>query len=313
MNATDDAATAATVALSALRAWGLPRADVLGVSRSFNTVVHVAAGGRELALRIAPAVGLHAPGSDVAEHALLEHLAEQGVRVPRVRTTPDGAVSVHVDSPGGAVACMLLDWVPGADVPRPASPDDAADLGRLSATLHEAAPSSAHLPSGVLDGRHVLSFRIPDRLAEAGQHAATLVAAHAASQRALDALWARAAGTPRVLHGDLTPANVVRSSAGLVPIDFQDAFWGHPEQDVAITLVRLLRDDAADGADRRGAFRAGYESVRTWPLAPDLEPHLLAARSVQLADLGLTLRAPGLDEHLARHAGALTRYVELLG
>ncbi|WP_161784051.1 phosphotransferase enzyme family protein [Cellulomonas carbonis] len=298
---------------AALARWGLRGADVVGVRRSYNTVVHVEVGHRHLALRVAPRVGVHAPGSDEAERTLLDHLAAAGAAVPRVHPTIDGAASTTVDGPHGRVTCMLLDWVPGSEVPRPATPGDAADLGRLSATLHDAAPTAPGPPSGVLDGRRVLTFHVPDRLGEAGDHAPLLLAARASAQRALDDLWSSAPEPPRLLHGDLTPANVVRSGDRLVPIDFQDALRGHPEQDVAITLVRLARDDAADGGERCAAFRAGYEAVRPWPLTPDVAPHLAAARSVQLANLGLVLRNPGLAEHLDLHARALRPYVERSG
>ncbi|MDT0167303.1 phosphotransferase [Actinotalea sp. AC32] len=298
---------------AALARWGLSGADVIGVSRSYNTVVHVEVARRHLALRVSPRVGVHGPGSAEAERALLDHLAAAGVAVPRVHPTSDGAASATVDAPQGSVTCMLLDWVPGSEVPRPATPGDAADLGRLSATLHDAAPTAPRPPSGVLDGRRVLTFHVPDRLAEAGDHARLLLAARASAQRALDDLWSSATEPPRLLHGDLTPANAVRSGDRLVPIDFQDALRGHPEQDVAITLVRLARDDDADGGARCAAFRAGYEAVRPWPLTPDVAPHLAAVRSLQLANLGLALRNPGLAEHLELHARALRPYVERSG
>ena len=298
---------------AALRAWGLEHAQVLSARQSFNLVAHVRVGEQELGLRLAPAVHVYPHGSAEAERSLLEHLAAVGCRVPRVHAAPDGSSSVVVDLPHGPRACMLLDWVPGEDVRRPVSDGDATDLGRLSATLHRCAPEADLPPAGTLDGRRVLTFRVPDRIDEAGTQAPLLRAAHAAAQQGLDEVWRSVRGPAPLLHGDLTPANLVRSPEGtLVPIDFQDVLWGHPAVDVAITLVRIARDDVADGGARCEAFRAGYEAVRTWPLEPAWEPHLRAARSVNLANLALTMRAPGFEDNLEMHLRALRPYVEAL-
>lgn len=107
-----------------------------------------------------------------------------------------------------------------------------------------------------------------------------------------------------MLHGDLTLNNVVRGRARIAVVDFQDITWGHDEQDVAVSLFGIARDDHAGELAR--AFRHGYESLRTWP---DLDEGLLAnlwlARRLQMVNLALTMRRPGLDEYVERHAAAL--------
>jgi len=48
----------------------------------------------------------------------------------------------------------------------------------------------------------------------------------ARAQSAVDSLWRSPPHPPRLVHGDLTPANVIASPpSGLVPIDFQDTTW----------------------------------------------------------------------------------------
>ncbi len=54
-------------------------------------------------------------------------------------------------------------------------------------------------------------------------------------QETLDELWAAPPHDPHLLHGDLGWNNVLRTSAGLVPLDFQDLRWGFAAQDLAIS------------------------------------------------------------------------------
>lgn len=323
-------------ARAALAAYGLADARVTEISTSFNTVCRVEAPGGPFVLRIGPHRTVHRPGAAAAERAFLEDLTAQGARVPRVVPTDDGAASVTVEVPAlpGARACMLLQWVPGDPVRRPCTAAQARDLGRLSAGLHDLARPALLLPPGVLDGRDALAFAVPDLLDTTGHVAPLLRAAHHRAQDTVDGLWESCAGSgtaARVLHGDLTPTNVVvlddaagpteptgptghtdgpaapSRSGGLVAIDFQDLLWGHLQQDLAISLLRLSRDD--ETGERCAAFRAGYEQVRPWPtLDGDLLRGLLAARRLQLVNLtlvaGATPSGPGLDLHLA----ALARY-----
>lgn len=342
-------------ARAALSAYGLADAPFTEVSTSFNTVLRVDAPGGPHLLRVGPHRGVHRPGSAEAERDLLDHLASRGARVPRVLPTADGAASVTVEVPDlpGPRACMLLEWVPGETVQRPCTPAQAAALGRVSAQLHDAAPSALLLPPGVLDGRDALAFAAPDLLDTVGQLAPVLRAAHARAQDAVDDLWesrADAGSAARVLHGDLTQANVVAPAAGgvpedpsatgahdddaeapaaseapatpgapavpapptLVPIDFQDLLWGHVEQDLAISLLRLARDDGT--GERCAAFKTGHEAVRPWPAPdPDLLADLFAARRLQLVNINLVMGTAGSRMGVDLHLAALRRYADGAG
>ncbi len=49
--------------------------------------------------------------------------------------------------------------------------------------------------------------------------------------------------------------------------DFEDMTWGFPEQDIGTAVYHIrFRDDYRD---LLGAFRAGYEHKRPWPLNTD--------------------------------------------
>lgn len=315
-------------ARAALRAYGLDDAPFTEVSTSFNTALRVEAPQGPRLLRVGPHRGVHRPGVAEAERDLLDLLASRGVRVPRVLPADDGAASVTVEVPDlpGPRCCMLLEWVPGEPVPRPCTVAQAADLGRLSAQLHDVAPPALLLPPGVLDGRDALAFATPDLLDTAGHAAPVLRAAHARAQDAVDGLWESRAGSgtaARVLHGDLTQANVVTAAGPhpeqgtdgtprLVPIDFQDLLWGHLEQDLAISLLRLSRDD--ETGERCAAFRTGYETVRPWPpLDAGLLTDLFAARRLQLVNLNLVMDTAGSRMGVDLHLAALRRYADGTG
>ena len=71
-------------------------------------------------------------------------------------------------------------------------------------------------------------------------------------------------------------------------------------------MIALRAFEHFEAADRLcDAFRAGYETVRAWPEAdPGTVAALRAARHLNILNFGLSVRSPGLDEFVARHAGA---------
>jgi Ser/Thr protein kinase RdoA (MazF antagonist) len=91
-------------------------------------------------------------------------------------------------------------------------------------------------------------------------------------------------------------------------IDFQDLIWGFEIQDVVIALQAL---DHFDGAEVFfEAFRAGYEEVRRWPEAePQTIEALEAARHLNVLNFGLSMRKPGLEPFIARHAEPVAEWM----
>jgi Ser/Thr protein kinase RdoA (MazF antagonist) len=130
-----------------------------------------------------------------------------------------------------------------------------------------------------------------------------LTDAAARAQSVVDALWRDPPHPPHLLHGDLTPANVIVSPhVGLVPIDFQDTVLGLEAQDLSITVAALRR--LPDGGRLEGAFRGGYTEWRPWPdVSADLFDSLIAARWLHQLNLTLsTADMAGLDGYVAGHA-----------
>jgi Ser/Thr protein kinase RdoA (MazF antagonist) len=116
---------------------------------------------------------------------------------------------------------------------------------------------------------------------------------------------------PHLVHGDLTPANViVPAGGGLVPIDFQDTVLGLEIQDLSITVAILRR--RPDGARLAGAFRSGYASCRPWPdVSPAVFESLIIARLLHTMNLTLNFAGPdGLESYVADRAERIRTWMQ---
>ena len=267
--------------------------------------------GATYLLRVGPARTIHEPAAALAEQAWTASLADRGLHVPRVIPALDGSASVQVvarDVPGKR-ECMLLTWQTGQPLRRPVARQDVADLAVLCAQFHEASAVGNDRPAGVLDGRRVVQFKVPDLIDEApGTIRDIFREAAARAQHGLDKLWATESGAPRLIHSDLTPNNVLRNRGRLAAIDFQDLTWGHLQQDLANTLFGITR--GIDIGDCLPAFRSSYAQIRPWPeLDDELLADLCAARRIAMLNLALFMSRPGLGEYLEGHGAALRAYV----
>jgi Ser/Thr protein kinase RdoA (MazF antagonist) len=208
----------------------------------------------------------------------------------------------------------LFEWVTGRSLRTGMSGPRAAALGRLSARLQQ--DGAGWSPPGadaVLRADRVLYWQVLDQLAAAGSRfgfGTLFTDAQARAQAVVDSLWASPPHPPHLVHGDLTPANVIVSPRnGLVPIDFQDTVLAFEVQDLAITISALQR--WPDGDRLIDAFRGGYGERRAWPdVSPALFDSLIAARGLQ--QMNLTLNMAGLaelDRYIAGQAGRVRAWM----
>ncbi|MSO87569.1 MAG: hypothetical protein EXQ71_08620 [Acidimicrobiia bacterium] len=286
-------------------------------AESFNTIVQVDQGhGAARALRISPETRIHFAGTEDIEATWLDELrADTAIDVPSVYRNVRGEAVTHASAPtiAGVRTCVLFSWVPGVPLRQLASGDNMRRAGGLLAELHDQAAGRGDRtpPRGVAEARSVLQFQIDDRLVECRQrYGALLDDARQVAQEALDELWADPPHHPHLLHGDFSWDNVLVSEAGqLAALDFQDLQFGFATLDLVNAVYPL--EHVAEGPALGDAFRAGYTDVRSWPLDdPELFAALIGARRVMQVNLSLTLRKPGLDEHIARHARLLERWLE---
>jgi Ser/Thr protein kinase RdoA (MazF antagonist) len=206
----------------------------------------------------------------------------------------------------------LFDWVAGRSLRTRLTSPTAAALGRLAAQLHGNAEAwgLSDAPE-VLVADEVLYWRLPARLtAPDFPFSSAFGDALDRAQTVLDELWRSPPHRPYLLHGDLSPANVIAARDGrLVPIDFQDIVWGFDVQDLAISIAALRRAPRGDRLVE--AFRDGYTTHRSWPdIRPDLWAALAAARALNQINLTVHLYDPAeLDDYLAAHAERLRTWL----
>ncbi len=302
-------------ALAALRSYEVVPQRVRLAATSFNTVFRVTTASAAYALRVGSARRIHPEGTLAVEAAWHRRLPEHGVRVPAVVANTGGEITTRVTdkTAPGSRDCVLFEWVAGRSLRTRLTRRQSAALGRLSARLQQV--GAAWSPPGaanVLAADRVLYWQVPERLSMAGARFGfgTLFAdALARAQSAVDSLWRSPPAPPHLVHGDLTPANVIVSPRGLVPIDFQDTVRGFAVQDLSITVAALRR--YPDGDRLVDAFRTGYSECRPWPdVSPALFEALIAARALHQMNLTLNMAgADGLESYVAGHAGRIRAWL----
>ena len=296
-----------TVACAALRSYAVAPRRVRLAARSFNSIFRVTTDSATYALRVGSALQIHAAGTAAVEAAWHRRLRREGVHVPDVLPNAAGELTTPVTDGETSRVCVLFGWVAGRSLRTCLTERRSAALGALSARLHQDA--AAWTPPGagdVLIADRVLYWLLPDRLAEAGTrfgYGNLFTEAASRAQSVLDALWRDPPDPPHLVHGDLTPANVIVTPAhGLVPVDFQDTVLALEVQDLSITVAALRR--LPDDGPFEDAFRAGYAEGRPWPdVSPERFDSLVAAR--WLHQMNLTLNTADLDTlhgYVAGHA-----------
>ena len=290
-----------------------PRHVSLLASHSFNTLFRAdLTDDPQLAVRVGE-VRIHTDGVEEVEAAWLDAIrAETDMRVPTLMADLHGrhvAAGYHPLVPGPRY-CSVMGWVPGSIVRNRFDHSIAHRMGVIQARLHEQAHgyNALDMPAGLFANR-VVYFGDTSRLPNfQSDHGAMFVEAIDRVQAHLDDLWQSPPHAPHLLHGDFGPQNVMQHRGVLTPIDFQDLQFGFDLQDVTITVCDLRR--GYNDESLIDALKAGYRTVRPWPLNdPLLERALAAARSLNVINLGLNLRRPGLDQFVDRHTALVAAWM----
>jgi Ser/Thr protein kinase RdoA (MazF antagonist) len=290
-----------------------PRRVSLLAAHSFNTVFRAdITDSPQVAVRVGE-VRIHTDGVEEVEAAWLRAIRnETDLAVPTLSVDRKGrhvAAGHHPLVPGPRY-CSVMSWVPGSIVRNRFDHSIAHRMGQTQATLHEQASTYAapDVPAGLSANRVVYfgdTSRLPNYQSEFG---AMFIEAIDRAQAHLDDLWRSPPHPPHLLHGDFGPQNVMQHRGVLTPIDFQDLQFGFDLQDVAITTCDLRR--GYDDESLIDALKTGYRTVRPWPLNdPLLEQALAAARSLNVINLGLNLRRPGLHQFIERHTALVAAWM----
>ncbi len=189
--------------------------------------------------------------------ALLDHLADRGLPVPRALRDKSG---VQIQEVAGRPAC-LIEFLPGISVTHP-TPEQTRAAGEALGQMHKAlADFTGARPNslGRTDWR-VLADRCGDDL---DAIAPGLRARVAAELDYIDAHWPAHLPTS-VIHGDLFPDNMLmRGDAVGGVIDFYFACTEVRAWDVAVTHAAWCFEPDGSGyhAERGAALIAGYQAA----------------------------------------------------
>jgi aminoglycoside phosphotransferase (APT) family kinase protein len=141
--------------------------------------------------------------------------------------------------------------------------DFAAAVGRDLATIHARSAADPNIPDAFANDDTFEAIRVEPYLRATGR-------AHPELESRFDELAHTTLTTKRALvHGDISPKNILKGPDGPVFLDAECAWFGDPAFDLAFCLNHLLLKGAREGADRTrygaafsalaGAYLAGVD------------------------------------------------------
>jgi aminoglycoside phosphotransferase (APT) family kinase protein len=178
-------------------------------------------------------------------------------------------------------------------------PDFAAAVGRDLAIIHARSAADPNIPAAFANDDTFEAIRIEPYLRATGR-------AHPELVPRFDELARVTLSTKRALvHGDISPKNILQGPDGPVFLDAECAWFGDPAFDLAFCLNHLLLKGAREGADRTrygAAFSAladAYLAGVDWERAAEIE-----ARAAALLPALFLARVDGKSpvEYLARES-----------
>lgn len=288
------------LAMTALEQYDVEPVRLRLVGGFTNAIYRVDTTDGPLALRI-DYLQEHPDESTEVELAWLDALAEEtDIDVARIVHARNGEPKVFAEAPGvpGARRCTLLEWIPGKPLEDDMTPQRFHQLGVLSARLrlHGASFRPPRRPMAMNTVFYWPDDPVVYHLPEHAHHFTgdrmdlieRTIAVVEPAFRGLDPAEAQ------VIHADLHLWNVHVYRNRMIALDFEDVAWGHPVQDVAITLFYGRTDPTYP--DLRRAFEEGYRSSTHWPVTYDGElEHFMAARTVMFINFVLNLDDGPLD------------------
>jgi aminoglycoside phosphotransferase (APT) family kinase protein len=153
----------------------------------------------------------------------------------------------------------------------------AAEVGRKLASVHQATAGDACVAATFPTGRIFEALRLEPYLRATGRR-------HSNLRGKLDRLADRTASTARALvHGDVSPKNILIGPAGPVFLDAECAWYGDPAFDLAFCLNHLLLK-CLPQRQAASEFLAAYDTLATayFAIARFEEPTSLEARVASL-------------------------------
>lgn len=242
------------------------------ISRANNDFYDVRAGEDRYALRVAKA-DFRTPEAYAYEAEYVHHLHTKGCLVPAPIRASDGSLFFEVEAPEGIRTLTLMHWLDGEIFTETMSADDAVEVGRSLAAIHNAASDFTSESARDLSAVTMLDERMPHLLGmleSDPEHHDFYVMATEVVKPAYEKLGPL--NLPRgPVHGDFQYANVMRTTSGaLAALDFDTCGVGLLAEDIFTFVWRSdmeIKDEAINTA-----FIEGYKAGR--PLTDGEQSHL---------------------------------------
>ena len=232
----------------------------------------------------------------------------------------NGACIVEADAPGvpGTRQCLLMSWIPGANLGKHLNEVNLKKMGVLFARMHTQSASWTP-PAGFTTRKmeRVLARGEPEALfAPAAQESFTPHTRRVWEQaqeivgHAYTKLYSQA-DRLQVIHHDLWHDNIKLDRGRLYPLDFEDTVWGYPVQDIAMAMQDLMQDVPPERYEPLlEAFRRGYESLQPWPEAYEGEMDIFRiGRMLWVANYVAHRQTQYLQDHLERNSLLLEAFL----
>ena len=265
--------------------FGIKVKDIANVSHSFNSTFYITDDKtNKYSLRVN--LNFSRDKSAItAEHKWLAEINKwKKINVPQPIKTLNGQTYAHVYSKKLEffLDCTLAHWIEGEEIGDDPTNSQLFELGRILALMHDHSASLSRsdysgfpdVDSVFMDMQNYLEksklitndLHLSDLLLKAQKDSATAFAQLSKVESQL------------LIHADLHMGNAIQGENQIAIIDFDDAGFGYPSQDLSISIFYLRNEP---GKEQR--LLEGYKSVRELPvgLESTLE-RLLVARQLLL-------------------------------
>ena len=273
------------VAYIALIEFGIKVIELKNVSHSFNSTFCVTdESNKKYSLRVN--LNFSRDKSAItSEHNWLAEINKWGkVKVPKSIKTVTDKPFAHVYSKNlnFFFDCTLADWIEGEEIGDEPNDSQLFELGRILALMHDHSASLSrsdysgfpNVDSVFMDMQNYLErsklitndLHLSELLLKAQKDSATAFAQLSKVESQL------------LIHADLHMGNAIQGEKQIAIIDFDDAGFGYPSQDLSISIFYLR-----DQPEKEQKLLEGYKSVKELPvgLESTLE-RLLVARQLLL-------------------------------
>jgi len=203
-----------------------------------------------------------------AEVFFLSHLKDIETPYVLMNKAGEGVTIVRSELTEKPKRVTVYSWMEGEDIDGKETPEVFQELGRLTATLHSKT-AAIKIPEDINPKRWDKVFYYPDE--EAVYHEELyqdLLAEDTVeimdtiipilNERLSDLYNGQ---EPQLIHADLNPWNVKIHKDGLRVLDFEEAMYGFPVHDLAITFFYYRNDKNFNFDEVKAAVIKGYNEI----------------------------------------------------